>query len=303
MGEVIPASLAGERLDRVVSLLTGCSRSVAATLVTEGRVRVAGTVVTSVKARIEAGDQVDVEAPAARGTAGPVADSSVDVRVVHADDDVIVVDKPPGLVVHPGAGNPHGTLVHGLLARFPELAAVGDPARPGIVHRLDKDTSGLLVVARSPVAYAALVADLAAHRVERRYLALVWGHLETPAGVVDAPVGRSGRTPTRMTVSARGKTARTHYSTRETFTSPVPATLLELRLETGRTHQIRVHLAAIGHPVIGDPTYGGRRGGITVPRPMLHAWSLRFVHPRSGDALAFEAPLPEDFVAVLGSLT
>lgn len=298
MKAVIPAVLAGERLDRVVAMLTELPRAEVAALVADGRVAVGGRPVTTKGRRVAEGDVVTVDLPE-RAAPGVAAEPGVAVEVVHADEHVIVVDKPPGLVVHPGAGNETGTLVQGLLARYPELASVGDPARPGVVHRLDAGTSGLLVVARSPEAYGSLVAQLQARTVDRRYLALVAGTVESPAGVVDAPIGRSGSDPTRMAVRADGREARTRYEVRERFTEPGPATLVECKLETGRTHQIRVHLAAIGHPVAGDPRYGGGApGGGAVPRPFLHAWRLAFEHPVSGEALSFESPLPEDLEAV-----
>jgi 23S rRNA pseudouridine1911/1915/1917 synthase len=170
------------------------------------------------------------------------------------------------------------------------------------VHRLDKDTSGLLVVARNAGARRALVAELAAREVERRYLALVWGHPESRRGVVDAPIGRSARTPTRMAVTARGRDARTTYEVRDTFTDPVELSLLACKLETGRTHQLRVHLAAIGHPVVGDPAYGGVRESFAVPRIFLHAARLAFTHPRTGARVEFESPLPPDLAGALTSL-
>jgi 23S rRNA pseudouridine1911/1915/1917 synthase len=223
-------------------------------------------------------------------------------RVVHVDDRLAVIDKPAGLVVHPGAGIAQGTLVNGVLARFPEVAGVGDPTRPGIVHRLDRGTSGLLVVARTPAAYVSLVAQLRARSVEREYLALVWGHLEAAAGLIDAPVGRSGADRTRMTVSARGRDARTRYRVRHSFTRPVDASLLECKLETGRTHQIRVHLAAIGHPVVGDVRYRGARPALSLARPFLHAFRLVFGHPSTGASVAYEAPLASDLAAVMAEL-
>jgi 23S rRNA pseudouridine1911/1915/1917 synthase len=299
--EAVPAALAGERLDRFVSVLTGRSRADAAALVAGGAVRVGGASVTSGKVRLAEGDVVEVEAGP---DAGPVvaSDPSVPVLVVHEDDDVVVVDKPAGLVVHPGAGHATGTLVHGLVARFPEIAGVGESDRPGIVHRLDRDTSGLLVVARTEVARRRLVAALAERRVERVYLALVHGLPEADAGLVDAPVGRSARQPTKMAVSERGREARTRYEVVQRWPDPGCA-LLRCRLETGRTHQIRVHLAAIGHPVVGDDTYdGGRRRPVAVPRLFLHATRVAFDHPVTGEPLAFESRLPPDLQAVLDSL-
>ena len=303
MKETVPEGLAGERLDRAVAMMTGASRSEVAAAIAAGAVRVNGARVTKVSTRLAVDDVVVAEVEPATAAAVAAPDVRVEVPVVHEDDDVIVVDKPVGLVVHPGAGNRSGTLVQGLLARYPELAGVGEPHRPGIVHRLDKGTSGLLVVARTPAAYGALVSQLAERRVERVYAALVWGAFESPSGVVDAPIGRSAADPTRMAVASDGREARTRYDVRETFTDPVAATLVECRLETGRTHQIRVHLAAIGHPVVGDDQYGGARASLPAPRPLLHAWRLAFEHPGTGERVAFESPLPPDLVAVLGRLT
>ena len=221
--------------------------------------------------------------------------------VRYEDADVIVIAKQVGLVVHPGSGHEHGTLVHGLLNRYPEIVEVGDRERPGIVHRLDRDTSGLMVVARTPVAYDALVEALARRDVEREYVALVWGHPENPRGVIDAPIGRSMNRRTRMAVRTEGKEARTVYEVEEWFSVPEVA-LLECRLETGRTHQIRVHLSAIGHPVVGDGAYRGNRSGVELHRPFLHARRLSFTHPVTGEAMTFEEPLPEDLATVLTTL-
>jgi 23S rRNA pseudouridine1911/1915/1917 synthase len=192
-----------------------------------------------------------------------------------------------------------GTMVQGLLARYPELARLpdegaGEADRPGIVHRLDAGTSGLLVVARTPEAYHALVAQLAARTVERHYRALVLGIVEANAGEVDAPIGRSDRDPTQMAVATGGREARTRYEVRARYHEPIDTTELACKLETGRTHQIRVHLAAIGHPVVGDTRYGGERPAIPVGRPFLHAERLSFVHPRTGEVLTFTSPLPAD---------
>jgi len=296
MKETVPRALDGERVDRVVAFLTGLPRSDVADLVAGGRVRLGGTTVATRSRRVAEGEVVEVDVPAPTDDS-PVADPSVDVPVVYSDDQVIVVDKPAGLVVHPGAGQRDGTLVHGLLHRFPDLAEVGDPTRPGIVHRLDKGTSGLMVVARTVDALAHLTAQLKAREVERRYLALVLGEVAEGQGVVDAPVGRSARQPTRMAVTARGRAARTRYEVVERYTDPVPATLLECRLETGRTHQIRVHLAAIGHPVVGDTGYG-RGDALAMKRPFLHAHELAFDHPADGSRRSFRSPLPADLEQV-----
>jgi len=302
--EEVPEALAGERIDRVVAMLTGCSRSEVAELVEAGEVLVGGVVVTTRSAKVHLGDVVEVEVPDPEASRQLVADPGVTVPIVYEDQHLLVVDKPAGLVVHPGAGQREGTLVHGLLARYPELAEVGvDPVRPGIVHRLDKGTSGLLLVARTPVAYEALVAMLAARAVHRRYRALAWGHLASPTGLVDAPIGRSQREPTRMAVVEPGKEARTRYEVLARYHDPVEVTELACTLETGRTHQIRVHLRSIGHPVVGDVRYDGARQSLPVARPFLHAEVLDLDHPVTGEALHFEAPLPQDLRDVLARLS
>jgi 23S rRNA pseudouridine1911/1915/1917 synthase len=303
MHEVVPRALDGQRLDRVVALVTGGSRAEAAALVDEGAVTVGGSPVTTRSHRVAEGDMVDIDLPDRPAEIELAADPSVPVPVVHEDADLIVVDKPAGVVVHPGAGQGSGTLVNGLLARYPEIRDVGQPDRPGIVHRLDKGTSGLLVVARSTLAYDRLVAMLGRHEVDRRYRTLVWGTVASPTGLVDAPVGRSGRERTRMAVTVRGKPARTWYDVVRTFHHPVEVTELVCRLETGRTHQIRVHMASIGHRVVGDGRYGGDRQSLPLPRPFLHAEHLGFDHPITGEALTFTSPLPDDLAQVLARLS
>jgi len=295
---VVPESLAGERVDRAVALLTGWARADVQELIASGAVRVGGRAVTKSR-RLVAGDEVRI-AGTPTETPPPAAEN-VEIDVRYADDDVLVLVKPAGLVVHPGAGHVHGTLVSGLLRVYPEIADVGDPLRPGIVHRLDRDTSGLLAVARSSRGYDGLVAALAAREVERRYLALVWGRFDTKRGLIDAPVGRSTSHRTRMAVRTAGKDARTEYEVEEEYVDPA-TTLVECRLETGRTHQIRVHLAAIGHPVVGDALYGGARPGIVIDRPFLHAWSLAFDHPVTGARVALTDPLPPELESVRGRL-
>jgi 23S rRNA pseudouridine1911/1915/1917 synthase len=301
--ETIPRALDGERLDRVVALLTGLPRSRVAELVEAGDVRVGGTAAASRSRRVAEGEVVDVDLPANDvEVLRPAPDSGVVFEVVHADEHVIVVDKPAGLVVHPGAGNVAGTLVNGLLARFPDLAGVGDPGRPGVVHRLDRGTSGLLVVARTHAAHASLVAQLRARAVERAYVALAWGSFEAPAGLIDAPVGRAEVDRTRMAISARGREARTRYRVRRSFTHPTELSLVECRLETGRTHQIRVHLAAIGHPLVGDSRYRGARPSVPLGRPFLHAYRLAFDHPATGRRVEHEVALPDDLAEVVAAL-
>lgn len=306
---VVPSALAGERLDRALALLTGQTRAEVGRAVGEGLVTIEGVPVVVRSRRLKAGELIAVVLSRAEaGTAAvPPADAGVVFDVVYADEDVVVVDKPVGLVVHPGAGVRDATLVAGLLARYPDLsrlpaAGCGTAERPGIVHRLDKETSGLLVVARSERAFRSLSAQLAARTVRRTYRALALGALRSADGVVDAPIGRSVKDPTKMAVDAAGREARTSYHVLGRFTEPLPATELELHLETGRTHQIRVHLAAIGHPVLGDQRYGGSRSSSGVTRLMLHATQLAFDTPWEGAGdghLDFEVPPPEDYSSSL----
>ncbi len=301
-GEVVGSALDGLRLDRAVALVADVSRSVAARLVAGGGVRLDGAVVTSGARRVAAGESLAV-AVEHRDDPRPAADPEVAFETVMEDAHLIVVNKPAGLVVHPGAGHEGGTLVNGLLARYPGIASVGDAYRPGIVHRLDRGTSGLMVVARTEVAYQQLVEQMRSHRPQRVYCALVQGQPEANSGVIDAPVGRSSRNPQRMTVTDRGRPARTGYAVERRYSEPARAALLSCRLETGRTHQIRVHLRAIGHPVVGDPTYGsGLLDDVFgLSRPFLHARSLSFTHPVSGEAVDAESPIPADLAAVLAA--
>lgn len=299
----MPASLAGERIDRVVAMLTELPRAEIAGLVDSGAVRIDGLPVETRSRKVREGDVIDVDVPARPIVAELIGEADVDIPFVHVDDEVIVVDKPAGLVVHPGAGHGTGTMVQGLLAHFPELAdlpraGAGEADRPGIVHRLDAGTSGLLVVARTVRAYHGLVAQLAARAVQRHYRALVLHHVEANAGEVDAPIGRSEGDPTRMAVANAGREARTRYEVLSRHREPVPTTELACKLETGRTHQIRVHLAAIGHPVVGDSRYGGLRPALDLGRPFLHAERLAFEHPATGEVVTFTSELPHDLQAM-----
>jgi len=298
---VVSAAEARERLDRLlVTHFPEHSRAEIQRWIDAGSVLVDGAVATS-RTKVKEGSRIEATPlPPATTDAKPEA---IPLSILFEDEHLLVVDKPAGLVVHPGSGNLDGTLVQGLLARYPELATVGDPHRPGIVHRLDKGTSGLLLVARSPAAYTALVAQLKAHEVERRYLALAWGELDSLSGLIDAPIGRSIREPTRMTVSAQGKPARTRYDVVATYRDPVVVSLLECRLETGRTHQIRVHLTSIGHAVVGDPTYGRRSEVLGLDRPFLHAAELSFVHPGTGEQVVFHSALPADLQQALAQVS
>ena len=301
--ETLPDGLDGERLDRVVAMVTGCSRSEAAHLVANEQVLVDGQPATTRSTKVRAGQVVEIDDSGLEVEEVVEADASIELAVVHEDPDVVVVDKPAGLVVHPGSGNPAGTLVNAALSRWPEMAEAGDTARPGVVHRIDQGTSGLLVLARTPLAYDSLVAQFSARSVQREYLALCWGQLEPAQGMIDAPIGRSQRDPTRMTVTNTGREARTRYEVVERFTHPADLTLASCRLETGRTHQIRVHLNAIGHPIVGDRQYGGSRENLPCSRPWLHATRLGFEHPTSGEHLSFHSELPADLTEVLGRVS
>jgi 23S rRNA pseudouridine1911/1915/1917 synthase len=234
------------------------------------------------------------------------------LSIVYEDPECAVIDKPPDLVVHPASSYKGKTLVHALLARYPELADMVDPdravgLRPGIVHRLDRDTSGLMVVARSAEARAALQRQFKAHSVEKAYLALVYGRLEPPRGLIEAPIGRDPRNRRRMAIVAGGRPSVTGYQVQHFMFNPhgahEPYSLVEAQPKTGRTHQIRVHLAHIGHPVVGDRLYGGRkRAGIACPRQFLHACRLAFARPSDGAWMAFESALPPDLARVLDPL-
>jgi 23S rRNA pseudouridine1911/1915/1917 synthase len=301
--ETVPAALAGERLDRIVALVLDVSRSVAAHVIDNAGVTVDDQEATSGKVRLGEGQVITIDPGAMPVETAPQPDAAVEFGIVHVDDDVIVIDKPAGLVVHPGAGNAEGTLVNGLLARFPELEGVGgDPIRPGIVHRLDAGSSGLLVVARHTDAADDLIGQFSDHHATRVYRALVWGHPAAPHGIIDAPVGRSRRDPLRMAVVADGRWARTEYRVLERYDSPAELALLECELETGRTHQIRVHLSSINHPLVGDPVYGQRRPKLQVERPFLHAAELAFDHPGSGERVRYTSELAADLQARLDTL-
>ena len=289
----IPTALAGLRLDQALArLLPDESRSRLAKLIDAGHVTVDGERPLA-KRKMRSGEAVAVEL-APRQEESAYAPEAIALAIVHEDEAVIVIDKPAGLVVHPGSGNWRGTMLNALLHHAPRLKEL---ARAGIVHRLDKDTSGLLVVAKTEAAHADLVRQLQARTVERTYLALVRGKVAR-AGVVDAPIGRHPVSRTRMAVVAGGKRAVTHYRVRRRLGTH---TLLECDLETGRTHQIRVHLASIGHPVEGDPVYAGR-GERLLDRQALHAWKLAFRHPLSAKSVAFESPLAPDIAALVARL-
>ncbi len=270
---------AGERLDRLAASRLDLSRSAIQRIIQTGLMRVDGKRAVS-SYRVRGGERVEAWVPEER-----ILAEEIPVAVVFEDEDLLVVDKPAGLVVHPGAGNPTGTLVNALLERG--IAGGEDPSRPGVVHRLDRDTSGLMMLAKGEPAYSRLVAEISGRRVGRVYRAVVVGEGLPETGTVDSPVGRDPENPTLMAAGV-GRPAVTHF---EVLREAAGHAMLKVRLETGRTHQIRVHLSAIGHPVYADPLYGQAIPG---RRLWLHAERLAFVHPVSGEALEFESPIPED---------
>ncbi len=297
----IPESLSGERIDRALSLLTGRSRSDTAKMVAEGCVLVDRQIARAGSVRVAAGSTVEVTDMQLSEALREQRYETAPVDVLYADGDIVVVDKPSGVVTHPGSGHPAGTLADALVERYPDMAGVGEPGRPGIVHRLDRGTSGVLVCARSSRAYDALVEQLSKRQIHRTYAALVRGHPSSPTGTIDAPIGRDREHRTLMAVSSEGREARTHYSVVESYVHPAETSLLRCRLETGRTHQIRVHLASIGLPLLGDPTYGVP-DPFGIGRPLLHAIRLAFGHPATGVEMSFEAEMPGDFMEALRRL-
>lgn len=294
MSATVPLEMGGLRLDQALaSLFPQYSRSRLQAWLKSGHITVEGRRAQA-KRQVTGGERIALEPPAAP-QATPKA-QRMPLRIVHEDADLIVIDKPAGLVVHPGAGVPDRTLLNALLAHAPGLAGV---PRAGIVHRLDKDTSGLIVVAKTVSAQASLVKQLASRTMRRVYLAIVQG--DPPAGgIIDAPVGRDARARTRMAVTHRGKAARTSYRVLERFGH---AALVECRLETGRTHQIRVHFQHIRHPLLGDTVYRrGTRHGTGFPRQALHAAELTLSHPRTNETMTWRAALPRDMKRLLESL-
>lgn len=297
LSHTVPEELDGARIDRVLAVIGPMSRSRARTLVEEGSVTVNGLTGAAPSQRVSAGSSLSFPAPE---LPVPMAAEPLEFRVVFEDDALAVIDKPAGVVTHPGAGNASGTLAAGMLHRWPQLAGVGEPGRWGLVHRLDKGTSGLLVIAKTVPALADLQAMLRARRIARTYLALVQQPMTFETGTIDAPIERDPRRPIRRRVSPGGRPARTHY--RQLATWP-DHSLLEVELETGRTHQIRVHLAAIDRPVVGDRTYGAAGKDPADPgRLWLHSWQLSFPHPLTGEPVSCQASLPADLKASLAVL-
>ena len=311
---VVEAGEAGARVDLwLAGRLAGLSRMRVKGLIGAGRVVVAGRAVKAAY-RLQAGERVEVSIPPPPRDG--LAPETIALSVVFEDEHLLVVDKPAGMVTHPGAGRPTGTLAAAALAHAPGMAGVGSPRRPGIVHRLDKGTSGLIVLAKTQAAYDALTAQLARRTVSRRYLCLAQGSLRRAQGVIDTTIGRDPRSRLRMAVVAEGKGKRavTHFQVLERLGAGAEAvSVIECRLETGRTHQIRVHLASLGHPLLGDDTYRGRRaapagdprlteliaslGGVA-----LHAAGLAFAHPATGARMDFSCPLPDRIGRILSHL-
>ena len=288
---------AGIRLDAFLSADGTLTRSQAARLIAEGRVRVNGKPAAK-SARLSGGETVTVDVPQLRETALPPQDIPLDV--VYEDDDVIVVNKPTGLVVHPAPGHPDGTLVNALLHHCGDsLSGIGGEKRPGIVHRIDRDTSGLIIAAKNDAAHLALSAQLKDHSLSRTYECLVTGNMKQDSGTVDAPIGRSSADRKKMAVVPTGRRAVTHW---EVVARYPGVTHLRCRLETGRTHQIRVHMAYIGHPILGDTVYGAKKPVPGLTGQCLHAAGLRFIHPRTGEPVELHCPLPPEFTAMLQKL-
>lgn len=293
----VEADFAKERIDKYIAdSMEGVSRSQVQIWIGDGQVTVNGSQVKS-NYKLTAGDKIELVIPEV--AAVEILPENIPLEVVYEDSSVIVVNKQRGLVVHPAPGHASGTLVNALMYHCHDLSGINGELRPGIVHRIDKDTSGLLMAAKNDKAHASLAAQLKDHSVNRRYIALVHGHVQHDQGTIDAPIGRDAHDRKMFTVTERNsKHAVTHFSVMERLGD---YTLLELKLETGRTHQIRVHMKFIGHPLVGDPMYG-RSKGVKMNGQALHAATLGFVHPDSGETLEFNAPLPQDMEDVLASL-
>ncbi len=307
----IEAEDQGVRLDQLLAQkLSSFSRARVQKWIKCGLVRV-NDLERPANYRVRAGDQLICTIPEVQPW--HLAPEAIPLDILYEDHDLVVLNKPPGLTVHPGAGQRHGTLANALLHHCPNLEGIGDVQRPGLVHRLDKDTSGVMVVAKTAMAHQFLLMQFKDRHVDKRYLALVWGSLTDSQGEIKSPIGRHPTQRHKMTVTTRGgREAATSWRRVQEYSGPL--TLLELRLHTGRTHQIRVHMTSLGHSVVGDKLYGGgekrlltlspdmRELSSLVYRQLLHAWKLRFKHPRRDEELALTAPLPEDFQTVLDFL-
>ena len=279
------------------------SRTEVQRLIRSGAATVNSRTVNSPSSKVHSGDTVEFSAPGPVSPDAPPAPQNLDFHIAYEDAHVLVVDKPAGMSVHAGAGRRDSTLVNGLLARYPELANLEPVERPGIVHRLDADTSGLMVVARTLAAASALSAAIRAREVDRRYTAMVVGRFPTMPGVIDRPIGRHPTIRTRQAIVSGGRPARTRFAYRSGyFAFGKPLSMISLKLETGRMHQIRVHMQAIGYPILGDPVYGIVIPEIPLRRQFLHANHLAFRHPVTGEGLALSSPLPPDLSRALASI-
>ncbi len=286
-----------ERLDVFIARgLPKLTRSRARKLIDQGHVTIDDARAKKASITLSVGQQITVTIPPPIPT--KLIPEEMSLSIVYEDEDLLVVDKPAGMAVHPSPGHSSHTLVNGILAHCPDLSGIGGEKRPGIVHRLDKDTSGLIIVAKNDAAHVSLAAQLKDRKVKKTYLALVEGRLEPPEGIIDAPIGRDPRHRKRMAVIERGRDARTRYRVLREVDG---RSLVEVRPETGRTHQIRVHLASMRHAIVGDALYG-RKGDASLARQFLHAQKLAFTHPASGERLELEAPLAEDLANYLADL-
>ncbi|MEA5578919.1 RluA family pseudouridine synthase [Anabaena sp. UHCC 0451] len=288
-----------ERLDRYLSEeIPDLSRSRVQQLIEQGHVQLNDQVCTSKKITLKVGDRISLQIPAVKPLQLVAEDIALDI--LYEDEQLLILNKPAGLVVHPAPGHADGTLVNALLAHCPNLPGIGGVQRPGIVHRLDKDTTGAIAIAKTDIAYQHLQAQLQAKTARREYLGVVYGAPKTESGTVDLPIGRHPQDRKKMAiipVEQGGRTAITHWQIKERLSN---YTLIHFQLETGRTHQIRVHSAKIGHPIVGDPVYGsGRSVGVNLPGQALHAWQLKLQHPISGDWVEVTAPLPQTLTKLL----
>lgn len=296
---IVEEDMKGTRLDVVLSLvIEEASRNHLQKLIDIGRVEVNGDSAVSKKYKVKTGDKVKITIP--EPVHLNVLPEDIPIDIVYEDEDVLVVNKPKGMVVHPAAGNYTGTLVNAILYHCKTLSSINGVIRPGIVHRIDKDTSGLLMIAKNDTAHRSLAEQLSAHSITRAYRAIVYNNFQSDEGTVDAPIGRDPKNRLKMAVTPiNGKGAVTHYRVLQRFGS---FTYIEARLETGRTHQIRVHMAHINHPLLGDAVYGPKKKALGVETQMLHAKLLGFRHPRTGKYMEFDSPLPQEFAAVIKKL-
>lgn len=296
---IIEEEMQGTRLDMVLSLaLEDSSRSYIQKLIERGSVTINGVVCDSKKYKAKIGDKINIDIP--EPIILNVTPENIPINIVYEDEDVLVVNKEKGMVVHPAAGNLTGTLVNAILYHCDNLSSINGVIRPGIVHRIDKDTSGLLMIAKNDITHNSLAEQLAAHTIIRAYRAIVYNNFNNDLGTVNAPIGRDPRNRMKMAVTQlNSKEAITHYKVLERYGT---FTYIEARLETGRTHQIRVHMAYINHPLLGDGVYGPKKKAMGIETQMLHAKLLGFKHPRTGKYMEFDSQLPNEFLNTIKKL-